>query len=82
MKLNEIAKTINSRKGKRDDDPWQRLLMAQLASLTTSRITGHPGSKRGYIHPVRGVGNTARAVTSSRRRQPWRSNRIHGQHHL
>lgn len=78
MKLNEIAKTINSRKGKRDDDPWQRLLMARMMALTTSRVTSHPGSKRGYVHPVRGVGNTARAVTSSVRRQPWRAKRVHG----
>jgi hypothetical protein len=70
MKLNEIAKTINSREGKRDDNPWERLLMARLMGMGM-RGTRHPGSKPGAPQYVRhSGGNTAKAITRTKRSAP------------
>jgi hypothetical protein len=76
VKLNEIAKTYDKDGEKKEGRELLQQIHA-LRQLLSVKATSHPGSKRGYIHPVRGMGNTARAVTRTRRAAPWafRSNR-------
>lgn len=73
MKLNEIAKAIEGKRldKKQESLQWAQFLYLKSLAQMTSRATSHPGSKRGYVHPVRGTGNASRAVTRTRRSQPW-----------
>lgn len=70
MKLNEIAKTFDKGGEKKEGVDLLQQIRA-LREMMSVKATGHPGSKRGYMHPIRGRGNAARAVTRTRRSQPW-----------